>query len=69
MEGGAATADERCTETPLQVAVAAGHSDLVALLLSCGANAFLSTLMRDSLCYSGECLPLHPHEGLPLLLR
>ena len=37
----------------LQVSVAAGHADLVGLLLSCGANPYLSTLMKDSLCYSG----------------
>lgn len=36
-----------------QVAVAAGHTELVGLLLSCGANPYLSTLMKGSLCYSG----------------
>ncbi|XP_018020102.1 uncharacterized protein LOC108676527 isoform X2 [Hyalella azteca] len=53
VEGGATLSEEKCTETPLQVSVAAGHVDLVNLLLSCGANPYLSTLMKDSLCYSG----------------
>ncbi|XP_042210223.1 ankyrin repeat and BTB/POZ domain-containing protein 2-like [Homarus americanus] len=53
VEGGARLAEEKCTETPLQVAAAAGHSDMMALLLSYGANPYLSTLMKDSLCYSG----------------
>ncbi|XP_063861764.1 ankyrin repeat and BTB/POZ domain-containing protein 2-like isoform X1 [Scylla paramamosain] len=53
VEGGARLAEEKCTETPLQVAAAAGHTDMMTLLLSYGANPYLSTLMKDSLCYSG----------------
>ncbi|XP_064078331.1 ankyrin repeat and BTB/POZ domain-containing protein 3-A-like isoform X2 [Macrobrachium nipponense] len=53
VEGGARLAEEKCTETPLQVAAAAGHTDMIALLLTYVANPYLSTLMKDSLCYSG----------------
>ncbi|RXG70201.1 Ankyrin repeat and BTB/POZ domain-containing protein 2 [Armadillidium vulgare] len=53
VEGGARLAEEKCTETPLQVAAAAGHLEMMSLLLSYGANPYLSTLMKDSLCYSG----------------
>nr|XP_027207185.1 ankyrin repeat and BTB/POZ domain-containing protein 2-like [Penaeus vannamei] len=53
VEGGARLAEEKCTETPLQVAAAAGNTEMMALLLSYGANPYLSTLMKDSLCYSG----------------
>lgn len=53
VEGGARLSEEKCTETPLQVAAAAGLSDMVQLLLSRGAHTFLSTLIKDSLCYSG----------------
>ncbi|CAL4082308.1 unnamed protein product, partial [Meganyctiphanes norvegica] len=53
VEGGARLAEEKCTETPLQVASAAGHMEMITLLLSHGANPYLSTLMKDSLCYSG----------------
>ncbi|KAK2725488.1 ankyrin repeat and BTB/POZ domain-containing protein 2-like isoform X2 [Artemia franciscana] len=51
-EGGAKVGEDRCTETPLQVASAAGNLDMVNLLLSHGADPFLSTVSRDSLCYS-----------------
>lgn len=53
VEGGARLSEEKCTETPLQVAAAAGMSEMVQLLLSRGAHTFLSTLIKDSLCYSG----------------
>lgn len=53
VEGGARLSEEKCTETPLQVAAAAGASDMVQLLLARGAHTFLSTLIKDSLCYSG----------------
>lgn len=45
-------ADDRCTLTPLQVASASNSGDIVALLLSYGANAFLSTLHTDSMCFA-----------------
>lgn len=54
VEGGARLSDERCTLTPLQVASGSGHLDVVALLLSYGAHAFLSTQQKDSLCFSGN---------------
>lgn len=54
VEGGACLSDDKCTLTPLQVASGPGAVDIVALLLSHGANAFLSTQHRDSLCFSGS---------------
>ncbi|KAK7874233.1 hypothetical protein R5R35_006272 [Gryllus longicercus] len=53
VEGGARLSEDKCTLTPLQVAAASGHSEMVLLLLSHGAHTFLSTLLKDSLCYSG----------------
>lgn len=38
----------------IQVAVASGNLEMIALLLSHGARPFLSTLLRDSLCYSSS---------------
>lgn len=52
VEGGASLADDRCTLTPLQVSSASGAIDIVELLLSYGANAFLSTQHSDSMCFS-----------------
>lgn len=52
VEGGAREDEERCTETPLQIAAASGNVELVSLLLRNGADPFLSTLPKDSLCYS-----------------
>ncbi|XP_063224309.1 ankyrin repeat and BTB/POZ domain-containing protein 2 [Bacillus rossius redtenbacheri] len=53
VEGGARLSEDKCTLTPLQVAVASGNTELVSLLLSHGAHPFLSTQLKDSLCYSG----------------
>lgn len=53
VEGGACLSDDKCTLTPLQVSSGSGSVDIVALLLSHGANAFLSTQHKDSLCFSG----------------
>ncbi|XP_049777406.1 ankyrin repeat and BTB/POZ domain-containing protein 2 isoform X2 [Schistocerca cancellata] len=53
VEGGARLSEDKCTLTPLQVSVASGHAEMVALLLSHGAHTFLSTLLKDTLCYSG----------------
>lgn len=50
VEGGASLAGDRCTLTPLQVSTASNAVDIVALLLSYGANAFLSTQHTDSMC-------------------
>lgn len=52
-EGGARLGDDKCTLTPLQLASACGTVDMVSLLLSHGANAFLSTQLKDSLSFSG----------------
>lgn len=53
VEGGARLGDDKCTLTPLQLASSSGSVDLVSLLLSHGANAFLSTQLKDSLSFSG----------------
>lgn len=53
VEGGARLSEDRCTQTPLQVAAACSKMEMVSLLLSHGAHPFLSTLLKDSLCYSG----------------
>ncbi|XP_030386146.1 ankyrin repeat and BTB/POZ domain-containing protein 2 isoform X2 [Scaptodrosophila lebanonensis] len=49
-EGGARASEEKCTLTPLQVACGTGNLEIVALLLAHGANAFLSTQQKDSMC-------------------
>ncbi|XP_063980127.1 ankyrin repeat and BTB/POZ domain-containing protein 3 isoform X1 [Diachasmimorpha longicaudata] len=53
VEGGAMLSEDKCTVTPLQAASASGNHEMVALLLAHGAQPFLSTLMKDSFCYSG----------------
>lgn len=53
VEGGACLSDDKCTLTPLQVSGGSGSVDIVSLLLSHGANGFLSTQHKDSLCFSG----------------
>jgi len=54
VEGGARLSEDKCTETPLQVSVGSGNLDMISLLLQHGARPFLSTLVRDSLCYSSS---------------
>lgn len=54
VEGGASLDEEKSTLTPLQAACGSKSSETVMLLLSYGANAFLSTQQRDSLCFSGS---------------
>ncbi|XP_046487314.1 ankyrin repeat and BTB/POZ domain-containing protein 2 isoform X1 [Neodiprion pinetum] len=54
VEGGAKLSEDKCTVTPLQVATAAGNHEMVALLLAHGAQPFLSTLIKDTFCYSGS---------------
>jgi ankyrin repeat/BTB/POZ domain-containing protein 2 len=54
VEGGARLSEDRCTITPLQVASSHDNLEMVSLLLSHGAHPFLSTLLKDSLCYSGS---------------
>jgi ankyrin repeat/BTB/POZ domain-containing protein 2 len=53
VEGGARLHEDRCTETPLQVATSYGNLEMVSLLLLHGADPFLSTTIKDTLCYSG----------------
>lgn len=53
VEGGTRLSEDKCTQTPLQVAAACCQMEMVSLLLSHGAHPFLSTLLKDSLCYSG----------------
>lgn len=54
VEGGARLSEDKCTITPLQIASGAGVLDVVSLLLGHGAHAFLSTQIKDTLCFSGN---------------
>lgn len=54
VEGGAKPSEDKVTITPLQAATASGNSEMVALLLAHGAQPFLSTLIKDTFCYSGS---------------
>lgn len=54
VEGGARLSEDKCTLTPLQVASGGGVVEVVSLLLAHGAHAFLSTQLKDSLCFSGS---------------
>lgn len=47
VEGGACLSDDKCTLTALQVSSGSGAIDIVSILLSHGANAFLSTQHKD----------------------
>jgi ankyrin repeat/BTB/POZ domain-containing protein 2 len=54
VEGGARPSEDKSTITPLQAATASGNNEMVALLLAHGAQPFLSTLVKDTFCYSGS---------------
>ncbi|XP_037934171.1 ankyrin repeat and BTB/POZ domain-containing protein 2-like [Teleopsis dalmanni] len=54
VEGGARLSEDKSTLTPLQVACGSGNVELVSLLLAHGANAFLSTQQKDSMCFAGS---------------
>lgn len=62
VDGGATPTNNRCTLTPLQVASASNALDIVTLLLSYRANAFLATKHINSIsfaqrgCYSAICV-------------
>ncbi|XP_036326380.1 ankyrin repeat and BTB/POZ domain-containing protein 2-like isoform X1 [Rhagoletis pomonella] len=53
VEGGARLSEEKPTLTPLQVACGSGNVEIISLLLAHGANAFLSTQQKDTMCFAG----------------
>ncbi|XP_053954339.1 ankyrin repeat and BTB/POZ domain-containing protein 2 isoform X2 [Anastrepha ludens] len=53
VEGGARLSEEKPTLTPLQVACGSGNVEVISLLLAHGANAFLSTQQKDTMCFAG----------------
>ncbi|XP_054084439.1 ankyrin repeat and BTB/POZ domain-containing protein 2 isoform X1 [Zeugodacus cucurbitae] len=53
VEGGARLSEEKPTLTPLQVACGSGNVEVISLLLAHGANGFLSTQQKDTMCFAG----------------
>ncbi|KAL1422583.1 hypothetical protein MTO96_021991 [Rhipicephalus appendiculatus] len=53
VEGSSAPNEEKVTETPLQLAVAFSHLELISVLLSYGAKPFCATPFLDAQSYGG----------------